>query len=54
MNSKKMVYPILKNYKDSLDVEKVLLDIKGIFTVQELKDTGDYKYESTNFSRRLS
>ena len=31
---------IKKLYKDSLDTEKVLLDIKGIFTVQELKDTG--------------
>lgn len=31
---------IKKLYKDSLDAEKVLLDIKGIFTVQELKDTG--------------
>lgn len=31
---------IKKLYKDSLDAEKVLLDIKGIFTIQELKDTG--------------
>ena len=31
---------IKKLYKDSLDAEKVLLYIKGIFTVQELKDTG--------------